>query len=123
MAAEAGAPQPARQANSRHNRQNPDHRFELLARYLDLNAAQKNALKSILFQRQHQIFNLRHAPSMGDGLQMDRYRAIEDETAHRIRAILTEEQRRRYDPLGLLESSAANQNVNVEDWLKQTKPR
>ena len=66
---------------------------------------------------------MRRAPSQREELQMDRFRAIEDKTAERIRAMLTEEQRRKYDPLGVRNSNSAAQNVSVEDWLKQARPR
>jgi hypothetical protein len=123
---------PAQEANAalqvhrvapRYKRQSLDERVELLARHLDLNGGQKSTLKIILLERQQDILNMRHAPSHGDGLQLDRFRTIEDKTAERIRAMLTEEQRKKYDPLGVRNSNFGAQNVRVEDWLKVAGPR
>ncbi len=122
-AQEANAPQPVRRVAPHYTRQSHDRRVELLARYLDLNEGQRFALKNILLERQQEILKMRHAPSQGEGLQMDRFRAIEDRTVERIRAMLTEEQRKKYDPLGMRNSNSASQNVSVEDWLKETGPR
>jgi hypothetical protein len=127
----SGVPVPAQDANAaqqvhrvapHYRRQSLDERVEHLARYLDLNEGQRSALKKILIENQQEILKMRRVPSQGDELQMDRFRAIEDKTAERIRAMLTEEQRKKYDPLGVRSSNSAAQNVSVEDWLKQTRP-
>ena len=100
-----------------------DERVEHLARYLDLNERQRSALKNILLENQQEILKMRGVPSQGEELQMDRFRAIKDKTTEKIRAMLTEEQRKKYDPLGVRNSNSAAQNVSVEDWLKQTRSR
>jgi hypothetical protein len=120
-----GVPLPAKESNVSqpfHKRQSLDDRVERLARYLGLSHAQMSALKNILIERQQEVFRMRHASSAGEGLQMDQFRAIEDKTAERIRAILTAEQRKKYEPLSNGRSDSAAQNVSVEDWLKQTRP-
>jgi hypothetical protein len=126
-----GVPSPAKESNvsqpfrglvSTHKRQSLDDRVERLARYLGLSQAQMSALKNILIERQQEVFRMRHASSAGEGLQMDQFRAVEDKTAERIRAILTKEQRKKYDPLGNRTSDSAARNVSVEDWLKRTQP-
>ena len=118
-AQKANAAQPVH----RYKRQNLDERVELLARYLDLSEGQRSTLKIILVERQQEILKMRHAPSQGEVLQMDRFQAIEDEIAKRIRALLTEEQRKKYDPLGMQRSTSATQNVSVTDWLSKTGSR
>jgi len=122
-AQEVNAAQPAHRSAPRHKGQGMDERVEQLARYLDLNEGQRSALKSILLENQQEILKMRRAPSQGEELQIDRFRIIEDKTVEKIRAMLTEEQRKRYDPLGVRNSNSAAQNVSVEDWLKQTRPR
>jgi hypothetical protein len=109
--------------SSHYKRQSLDERVEHLARYLDLNDGQKSALKNILIQNQQEILKMRRVPPQGEELQMDRLRAIEEKTAERIRALLTEEQRNKYDPLAVRKSNSAAQNVSVDDWLTQTRPR
>ena len=125
------APVPAQESNAhpihesgaRHKHRSLDDRFELLARYLDLSNEQRSALKDILLERQQEIVNMRHAPAPGAGLQMDRLRTLEDQTADKIRAILTEEQRKKYNPLGEHNSASTSQNLNVDGWLKGPPPR
>ena len=109
--------------SSHYKRQSLDQRLEHVARYLDLNEAQRSALKNILIQNQQEILKMRRVPSPGEELQMDRFQAIEEKTAERIRALLTEEQRNKYDPLVVRNSNSAAQNVSVDDWLAQTRPR
>jgi hypothetical protein len=127
-----GAPVPAQETNAaqqvhrvtpRYKRESLDERVEHLARYLDLNEGQRSALKKILIENQQEILKMRRVPSPGEELQMDRFRAIEDKTAERIGAMLTEEQRKKYDPLRVRNLNSGAQNVSVEDWLKQTRPR
>ena len=104
-----GVPVPAQDTNAaqqvhrvapRYKRQTLDDRVEHLARYLDLNERQRSALKNILLENQQEILKMRGVSSQGEELQMDRFRAIKDKTTERIRAMLTEEQRKKYDPLG-----------------------
>ena len=122
-AQETNAAQPVHRVGPRYKHHSLDERVEHLARYLDLNEGQRSALKNILLENQQEILKMRRAPSQAEGLQMDRLRAVEDKTAGRIRAMLTGEQRKKYDPLGVRSSNSAAQNVSVEDWLKQTRPR
>ena len=117
-AQETNAPHAADELVSARKLRGLDKRVELLARYLDLSEEQRSTLKKILFETQREILKLRLAPSTGESLQMDRFRAIEDNTAEKIRAMLTEEQRKRYDPLSMRDSNPAAQKVGVEDWLK-----
>jgi hypothetical protein len=123
LAQQANAAQPFHQVASRHKRQSLGERVELLAGYLDLNEGQRSALKTILLDRQQEILKMRHAPSLGERIQMDRFRAIEEKTVERISAMLTREQNKKYDPLGVRNSTSASQNVSVEDWLKKNGPR
>jgi Spy/CpxP family protein refolding chaperone len=105
-----------------HIRQNLDNRIELLARYLDLNDAQRSTLKNILLERQQEIIAMRRTPAAGEGLHLDRFRATEDKAADRIRAMLNEEQRIKYDPLSKRDSNSTAQSVRVDDWLIQARP-
>ena len=48
---------------------------------------------------------------------------IEDKTVERIRALLTDEQLKKYDPIGARSTIPAQQQQSVEDLLKASKPR
>ena len=97
-------------------------RLEALGKSLDLNEAQKSAVRTILEQRLQELREARR-PSASEGRAVvDRVRAIEDKAVERIRATLSEEQRRKYEPLGVRASASAGDKT-VEGWLKEIGPR
>ena len=119
----AGETQPAHRLLSRHKRPSVDDQVELLAKYLALNEVQQSSLKGILEQRQMEILAMRRAHASSDAPPTDTFLAIEDQTVERIRAMLNEEQRKKYDPLGARNSRSVAQQQSVEDWLKSARPR
>jgi hypothetical protein len=123
---------PAQETNATRNvhgvgspqkRQRLDERVERLARYLDVNEGQRSELRNILREMQLEILNMRRAPTPGEELQMARLRAIEDKATEKIRSILTEEQRNKYDQVLIRNSNSAVQDASVRDWLKEAVPR
>ena len=113
----------AQRRNSHSKRQTLDDRVERLARYLNLSDGQKSLLKEILIKRQQEILALRHSGLPSEENQMDRFRAIEDKTVERIHAILNDEQRRKYDPLGVRSQVSDAQRQGVDSWMKTIGPR
>lgn len=107
----------------RHRRANVDDQVELLARYLELSDGQRSSLKSILERRQQEILSMRSAHVNSDVAPTDTFRAIEDQTARQIRALLNEEQRKKYEPLSNQNSAQAAQQQSAADWLKTARPR
>jgi Spy/CpxP family protein refolding chaperone len=99
-----------------------DDRVRVLARSLDLNEAQRAAVKKILEQRQQETLRIRQDSSISGGARIDRFRALQDNTVERIRAVLNEEQKKKYDPLAVRRTQPAPQQRSVEDWLKVTTP-
>ena len=99
-----------------------DNRVRVLARSLDLNEAQQAAVKKILEQRQQETLRIRQDTSISGGARIERFRALQDNTVERIRAVLNEEQKRKYDPLAVRRIQPAPQQRSVEDWLKVTTP-
>ena len=118
-----GAASPARPTPRGHRRPSIDDRVKVLARSLDLNEAQQSAVKKILEQRQQETLRLRLDPSVSGDARIDRFRAIQDNTVQQIRAILTDEQRKKYDPLAVRRIQPAPDQRSVEDWLKATTPK
>jgi Spy/CpxP family protein refolding chaperone len=115
---------PARQTHRGHRGTSIiDDRVKVLAKNLDLNESQQSAVKRILEQRQQETLRLRLDPSISGDARIDRFRAIQDNTVQRIRAVLTEEQRKKYDPLAVRRIPPAPQQPSVEDWLKATTPK
>ena len=99
-----------------------DDRVRVLARSLDLNEAQRVAVKKILEQRQKETLRIRQDTSISGGARIERFRALQDNTVERIRAVLNEEQKKKYDPLAVRRTQPAPQQRSVEDWLKITTP-
>jgi len=99
-----------------------DDRVRVLARSLDLNEAQRVAVKKILEQRRQETLRIRQDSSISGGARIDRFRALQDNTVERIRAVLNEEQKKKYDPLAVRRTQPAPQQRSVEDWLKVTTP-
>ena len=54
---------------------------------------------------------------------MAQFRALQDNTVERIRAVLNEEQKKKYDPLAVRRVQPAPDQRSVEDWLKATTPQ
>ena len=107
----------------RGHRPTIDDRVRVLARSLDLNEAQRAAVKKILEQRQQETLRIRQDPSISGGARIERFRALQDHTIERIRTVLNEEQKKKYDPLAVRKATPAPDQKSVEDWLKVTTPQ
>lgn len=120
----AGAASPAPQTH-RSRRRSPsiDDQVKVFAKRLDLNEAQQAAVKKILEQRQQETLHIRQDPSISGSTRIDRFRALQDRTVERIRAVLNEEQKKKYDPLAVRRIQPAPDQRSVEDWLKETTPQ
>ena len=106
----------------RGHRPTIDDRVKVLARSLELNEAQKVAVKKILEQRQQETLRIRLDSSISGGTRIERFRALQDHTVEQIRAVLNDEQKKKYDPLAVRRVGPAPDQKSVEDWLKVTRP-
>jgi hypothetical protein len=95
----------------------------VLARSLELNEAQQAAVKRILEQRQQETLRIRLDSSISGSTRIERFRALQDNTVERIRSVLNEEQKKKYDPLAVRRVAPAPDQKSVEDWLKVTNPK
>jgi hypothetical protein len=100
-----------------------DDRVKMFAKNLDLTEAQQAAVKKILEQRQLETLRIRQDPSISGSTRIERFRALQDLTVQRIRGVLNEEQRKKYDPLAVRRRQPASDQRSVEDWLKATTPK
>jgi hypothetical protein len=119
----AAAVRPGRQEHRVQAGSIIDSRVRLLARNLDLNEVQQAAVKRILEQRQQETLQIRLDPSISAETRFDRFRALQDVTVARIRAVLSDEQKKKYDPLAVRRIKPDPQQRSVEDWLKATTSR
>ncbi|HKV76923.1 MAG TPA: hypothetical protein VJP02_02210 [Candidatus Sulfotelmatobacter sp.] len=120
VAPASSAPHPT---NSTHRRPSLDDRVKTLAAALNLNEAQQVAVKRILEQRQQETLRLRHDTSITGSTRIERLRALQDQTVQRIRLVLNDEQKKKYDPLAVRQAGPAPGQNSVEDWLKVTAPQ
>jgi hypothetical protein len=118
-----GVASSAQQTHRAYRRPSLDDRIKVLAKNLDLNEAQQAAVKKILEQRQQETLRIRMDPSISGSARIARFRALQDNTVERIRAVLNEEQRNKYDPLAVRRTQPAPEQRSVEDWLKATTPQ
>ncbi len=120
-AVEPATPAPPTRSSSR--RPSLDDRVKKLATALNLDEAQQVAVKRILQQRQQETLRLRHDTSITGSARIERLRALQDQTVQRIRLVLNDEQKKKYDPLAVRQAGPAPGQKSVEDWLKVTTPQ
>jgi len=99
-----------------------DDRVKVLARSLELNESQQSAVKNILERRQRETMRLRRDPTITGSARIEQFRMLQDRTAEEIRAVLNEEQRKKYDPFAS-RRIPQSEGRSVEDWLKATTPK
>ncbi len=107
----------------RGHRPTIDERVKVFAKNLGLNEEQQAAVKKILEQRQQETLRIRQDTSISGGARIERFRALQDHTIERIRTVLNEEQKKKYDPLAVRKATPAPDQKSVEDWLKVTTPQ
>lgn len=118
----AEAANPREPAAHRYRRPTVDDRIKVLAKSLDLSEAQQSAVKRILEKRQQETLRIRHDPSISGSTRIDQFRILQDRTVEEIRAVLSEEQKQKYDPFASRKIQQAPER-SVEDWLKLTTPK
>jgi len=114
---------PAHPMHPAHRGASLDDRVKTLATALGLDEAQQGAVKKILEQRQQETLRLRHDTSIPGSVRIERLRALQDQTVQRIRLVLNDEQKKKYDPLAVRQTGPAPGQKSVEDWLKVTTPQ
>lgn len=122
IAQEAAPSRPA-PSHPAHVRATLDDRVRVFAKQLDLNDQQQAAVKRILEQRQRDTLRIRQDPSLSGEERIARFRGLQDQTVQRIRAVLTDEQKKKYDPLAVRRIQPSPDQRSVEDWLKDTTPK
>lgn len=121
--APAPQPTPAHPAHSAQRHSVLDDRVKAFAKALDLSEPQQAAVKRILEQRQAETLRLRQDGTLSGEERIHRLRALQDQTVLRIRAVLNDEQKKKYDPLAVRDATPAPNQKSVEDWLKETTPK
>ena len=94
-----------------------DDRVKHLAKTLDLNESQQAGVKSVLEWQQRQVRKIQFDDSITGADRIARFRALQEETVSRIRALLNDEQKAKYDPLRH-DHQGNSPPPSVEDWMK-----
>jgi uncharacterized membrane protein len=99
-------------------------RISALTQALNLDAAQQIQLKKILSQHHEQIQKVWNDVELPPARRVAATQAISDHTADQIRAMLTEEQRKKYNaPRPPRDPQADSSKRSVEDWMNATQPK
>jgi ABC-type lipopolysaccharide export system ATPase subunit len=95
-----------------------DDQVKRFTESLDLSETQQSEIKKILEFRQVQIRRIRLDESLSGDERIGRLRGVQDSTVARIRAVLNDEQKKKYDPLAVRQAQKSSPQPSVEDWMK-----
>lgn len=112
--ANATAPPPQR---SFYRRTTLDERVQRFAKVLDLDEPQQTALKSVLERQRGKARQIRLDTFLSGADRVSRLRDLQQDTVLKIRALLNEEQKKKYDPQNHQSQTNASDSY-VNDWLK-----
>lgn len=114
--APAAAPAP-RRPQSMYRKRSMDDRVKSLAKALDLDEKQQAGLKTVLERQQLQARKIQFDQSLDGAERMGKFRALQEDTVLRIRALLNDEQKKKYDPLNHAPSENSSDKY-VNQWIK-----
>jgi hypothetical protein len=106
-----------RTAFSRHTT-TLDDKVKRFAESLNLSETQRSEVRRILEFRQAQTRRIRLDESLSGAERISRLRGLQDTTVARIRAVLNDEQKKKYDPLMVRKAQRDSSPASVEDWMK-----
>jgi hypothetical protein len=112
-----------RSSHSRaHARTTVDDRVTTYARALGLDTDQQMRLRALLMWQKDQVLRVWNDETLTPAMRVHATGAIGDTTADRIRAMLTQEQRKKYNPPRPPRDDVAHTAApNVESWMKATE--
>jgi len=125
-AADAPASSPAgtaRQAPRKAHGANLDDRVKAFALGLNLDAEQQSKLKRVLENQRDQVRKVWDDQAVPAPYRVNATRVISDQAADQIRALLTEEQRKKYDQPRRPREPAGRAGPSVDDWIHATQTR
>jgi hypothetical protein len=99
-------------------RTNLDDRIATYTKELNLDAKQQSQLRVLLLQQREQVLRVWNDTSIPAAQRVHATRAISDATADGIRVMLTEEQRKKYNPPRPPHDSTAQPGApSAADWI------
>jgi protein CpxP len=116
-------PTPARHAQHRARRA-LDDRVATYTKELNLDAKQQSQLRALLLQQREQVLRVWNDTSLPAAQRVHATGVISDATADGIRAMLTEEQRKKYNPPRPPHESTAQPGApSAADWINAANSR
>ena len=108
----------ARGAAHQHSGHTLEDRVRILTQWLSLDATQQTELRKILQGQREQVRSLWSDTSVPAAYRISATQAISDKTGDQIRAMLNEEQKKKFNPpRPPRDEIAASARPNVEDWM------
>jgi hypothetical protein len=115
---------PARQAQRIAPGANLDDRIKTLALALDLDAEQQSQVRRVLENQREQVSEVWKDTSVPPVYRVSATRAISDKTADQIRALLSDEQKKKFTPPRQPhDATARHSSPSAEDWMKATQSK
>jgi hypothetical protein len=114
------------EASRRHARRHAarsgiEGRVKMLSKGLGLDLKQQAELRKVLEGQREQVQRVWKDPSLSGSYRVSATQAISERTADQIRALLNEEQRKKYNSPRQPHDAAGKQGV--EAWMDLSKPR
>jgi hypothetical protein len=115
-----GSPSPPRHTQRHYRKPSLDEQVKTFSKALDLDETQQAGLKTILERQQMQARRIQFDQSLSGDDRIGRLRALQQATVLRIRALLNQDQKKKYDPLNHGTQTNSPQ-PSAADWLKATQ--
>jgi hypothetical protein len=112
---------PAHQATKRAPGAGLDDRVKVFAKALDLDAAQQSQLRKILLGQRDAVRRVWTDKSLSPAERAPATRAASERTGDEIRAILNDEQRKKYNSASPAAAPDKGDERSVEQWLDATR--
>ena len=109
---------PQTQTPSRRRTITIDDQVKRFAESMDLSETQQLEVKKTLEFQQVQTRRIRLDGSLSGAERISRLRVLQDSTVAWIRAVLNDEQKKKYDPLAVRQAQKSSPQPSVEDWMK-----
>jgi hypothetical protein len=120
-AAATAAPAPARRAPRGQMGVSLDERIKFLTKALDLDSKQQSELRKVLVAQREETLKVWADESAPAAVRVKATELIGQRTGDRIRALLNEQQRARYNPpRAPREAAPGSARPNVEAWMNRT---
>ena len=101
-----------------------EDRVRALSQALNLDESQQSALRKVLEGQREQVIKVWSDSSVPAAYRISATQAISDRTADQIRALLNEEQKKKYNPPRQSHQEATGTNKrSVEEWMDATRAK